>query len=85
MVALVKMPKLTLDEVAPEDRRLFPRKEVHADVQANRTDHTIEARREPVPNDLRPCRHLLPKKYGAYDNESMNAKKTGSSVNLISG
>jgi hypothetical protein len=46
MVALVKMPKLPIDE-APEDRRLFPRKEVHADVQANRTDHTLQALREP--------------------------------------
>jgi hypothetical protein len=47
MVALVKMPKFPLDDAAPEDRRLFPRKEVHADVQASRTDHTIEARRQP--------------------------------------
>ena len=26
---------------------MFPRKEVHADVEANRTDHSIAARREP--------------------------------------
>ena len=46
MVALLKMPKTPFEE-AQDDRRLFPRKEVHADVQANRADHTLEALREP--------------------------------------
>lgn len=48
MVALLKMPKpLALVESSEQDRRLFPRKEVHADVLANRTDHTVQARRQP--------------------------------------
>ena len=53
MVALLKMPR----KVAPvelEDRRLFPRKERHIQVKANRVDHTLAALREPrVTLDLR--------------------------------
>ncbi|HEX8522723.1 MAG TPA: PilZ domain-containing protein [Tepidisphaeraceae bacterium] len=32
----------------PADRRMFPRKEVHAHVQGKRVDHTVEALREPL-------------------------------------
>ena len=46
MVALLKMPNAFAIH-SEEDRRLFPRKEVHADVQANRIDHTVQARRNP--------------------------------------
>lgn len=46
MVALLKMPTPFLTE-SEQDRRLFPRKEVHADVQTNRIDHSVAARREP--------------------------------------
>lgn len=46
MVALLKMPRLFATD-SEQDRRLFPRKEVHADVQANRVDHTVQARRQP--------------------------------------
>lgn len=46
MVAFLKMPR-SLALVSDEDRRLFPRKEVHAEVEANRIDHTVHARRQP--------------------------------------
>jgi PilZ domain len=52
MVAILKMPKpayLESDEGGPE-RRIFPRKEIHARIQGRRTDHTIEAHREPFLN-----------------------------------
>ena len=45
MVALVKMPRSY--SVAADERRIFPRKEIHADIQAMRIDHTIAARRDP--------------------------------------
>jgi len=45
MVALLKMPRVIPG--SQEDRRIFPRKQVEAEVQANRCDHTIAARREP--------------------------------------
>jgi hypothetical protein len=44
MVALLKMPARV---GSPQDRRLFPRKEFHAEVESRRVDHSIEARREP--------------------------------------
>ena len=57
MVALLKMPAaLPADPWSATnsgakdpwaDRRVFPRKEVHAQVQGRRLDHTIEARQEP--------------------------------------
>src|SRR5579862_5167069 len=57
MVALLKMPsylpadpwqKTEADSQNPwADRRVFPRKEIHAQVQGHRLDHTIEARQEP--------------------------------------
>jgi hypothetical protein len=46
MVALLKMPKSYPGESSAE-KRVFPRKEVHADVMANRIDHSISAHREP--------------------------------------
>jgi hypothetical protein len=46
MVALLKLPEATRRNRAME-RRLFPRKEVHATIEANRLDHSIRARREP--------------------------------------
>lgn len=45
MVALLKMPRLAVGR--DEDRRIFPRKEVQAELQANRVDHTLSARRQP--------------------------------------
>jgi hypothetical protein len=46
MVALLRMPKsLPADPWA--ERRNFPRKEFHAQVQGHRMDHTIEARQQP--------------------------------------
>jgi len=46
MVALMKMPAhLSADPWA--DRRIFPRKEIHATVEGRRVDHTIQARQEP--------------------------------------
>src|SRR6185437_14083152 len=46
MVALLKMPKPSRgrDYI---DRRVFPRKEVHAQVDTHRVDNTLEARRDP--------------------------------------
>lgn len=46
MVALLKMPRSFVSQ-SSEEKRIFPRKEVHADVQANRVDHSIPAHREP--------------------------------------
>jgi hypothetical protein len=46
MVALLKMPR----QLVPgnnSERRMFARKEVQAEVQGNRVDHTISARRQP--------------------------------------
>lgn len=45
MVALLKMPRSLA--AADTDRRIFPRKQVHADVKTNRADHTLSALREP--------------------------------------
>jgi hypothetical protein len=47
MVALLKMP-MRIDSKSGADRRIFPRKEVHASVEGKRIDHTIEARRTPA-------------------------------------
>ena len=46
MVAFTRMP-IGFGVENPADRRMFPRKEVHARVEARRIDHTIEARRQP--------------------------------------
>ena len=44
MVAFLKMPgNLTVEN--PQDRRMFPRKEVHARVHGKRMDNTIDALR----------------------------------------
>jgi hypothetical protein len=46
MVALLKMPSnLQVDDWS--DRRMFPRKEIHATIQGRRHDHSISARQEP--------------------------------------
>jgi hypothetical protein len=55
MVALLKMPgtlrfpqqSASNDGGSPEDRRMFPRKEIHARVEGRRLDHTIDARQNP--------------------------------------
>ena len=59
MVAILKMPRPAYTEAALSitsdsaeqgggaERRMFPRKEVHAHIQGRRLDHTIPARREP--------------------------------------
>lgn len=46
MVALLKMPK-RFPAASTIDRRMFARKEVHAQIQAQRVDHSIAARRQP--------------------------------------
>jgi hypothetical protein len=46
MVALLKMP-MRIDSKTGADRRVFPRKEMHASMQSARVDHTVEARRTP--------------------------------------
>ena len=46
MVALLKMPASSPAEPWL-DRRLFPRKEIHATVVSQRLDHTIDARQMP--------------------------------------
>jgi hypothetical protein len=46
MVALLKMPSnLQADDWS--DRRMFPRKEIHATIEGRRLDHSISARQEP--------------------------------------
>ena len=49
MVALLKMPNRFTAEAAGSgaERRMFPRKEIHAHVEGRRIDHTIEARQNP--------------------------------------
>jgi hypothetical protein len=59
MVAILKMPRPAYAEAAlsitPDnaseaggaERRVFPRKEIHAHIQGRRLDHSIPARREP--------------------------------------
>ncbi len=46
MVAFTRMPNAFAVE-NPADRRMFPRKEVHAHVEGTRVDHTVDARRQP--------------------------------------
>jgi hypothetical protein len=46
MVALLKMPA-HLSAEAWAERRMFPRKEIHATAQGHRLDHSIEARQMP--------------------------------------
>lgn len=46
MVALLKMPA-RMEEVNWADRRMFPRKEISAEVVGRRLDHSIEARQQP--------------------------------------
>jgi hypothetical protein len=66
MVAILKMPKMRYTADATDvaeggfddggnegggaERRMFPRKEVHAQIQGKRLDHTISAHREPFLN-----------------------------------
>jgi hypothetical protein len=45
MVALLKMPPLF--KIDPSERRLFPRKEIHARVEGKRLDHSLPARQQP--------------------------------------
>lgn len=49
MVALLKSPLRIGPDLGQEgqERRMFPRKEIHARVEGRRVDHTIEARRDP--------------------------------------
>ena len=47
MVAFTAMPYPFAVE-NPADRRMFPRKEIHAHIQGKRTDHSIDALRQPV-------------------------------------
>ncbi len=55
MVAILKMPQSANTEsslrlvpaAGGAERRIFPRKEVHAHIQGKRMDHSISARREP--------------------------------------
>src|ERR1700761_8355212 len=46
MVALLKMPDRFTAQSAAE-RRMFPRKEIHLQVEGRRLDHSVEARQEP--------------------------------------
>jgi hypothetical protein len=51
MVAMLKMPgslKLPTEPANGPDRRVFPRKELSANVQGVRIDHTIPAHRQPT-------------------------------------
>jgi hypothetical protein len=51
MVALMHNPmRIVPDELAGAERRMFPRKEVHARVEGKRCDHSIAAHRAPVVN-----------------------------------
>jgi hypothetical protein len=47
MVALLKMPQSLAAEEQVDERRMFPRRQVHARIQGRRIDHTLSARRDP--------------------------------------
>jgi hypothetical protein len=47
MVALLKMPPRISAVHGQDDRRMFPRKEVHTSADGRRMDNTIEARQFP--------------------------------------
>jgi hypothetical protein len=47
MVALLKMPNRISASHGQDDRRIFPRKEVHSTADGRRIDNTIDARRFP--------------------------------------
>ncbi len=46
MVAVLKMPN-PFKQADGAERRVFPRKEIHARVESKRVDHSIEARQHP--------------------------------------
>jgi hypothetical protein len=46
MVALLKMPN-RFTAPKPADRRIFPRKEIHARIEGKRLDHTLNACKQP--------------------------------------
>src|SRR5260221_13689472 len=49
MVALLKMPnRFTAPKAA--DRRIFPRKEIHARIEGKRLDHTLSVYKQPHVN-----------------------------------
>jgi hypothetical protein len=47
MVALLKMPNRFTAAPKPTDRRIFPRKEIHARIEGKRLDHTLSACKQP--------------------------------------
>lgn len=48
MVAVLKMPSpFSMSEKTGAERRVFPRREVHAHVESRRMDHTVDARQQP--------------------------------------
>ncbi len=49
MVAVLKMPAMRLvkDDAVGAERRIFPRRELHASVESRRLDHSIPARQQP--------------------------------------
>ncbi len=47
MVALMKMPTYLSEDASWAERRMFPRREIQAQVQGRRTDHSLQARQEP--------------------------------------
>lgn len=46
MVALLQMPQ-SIDADLHDERRIFPRKHIEAEVRGFRLDHTVEARQRP--------------------------------------
>jgi PilZ domain-containing protein len=47
MVAMLKMPLRIGPQAEGADRRMFPRKEIHARIEGKRLDHTVQAHRQP--------------------------------------
>ncbi|MGH7178530.1 MAG: PilZ domain-containing protein [Tepidisphaeraceae bacterium] len=47
MVALLKMPQQFGADIDYAERRMFPRKEIHAHVDGKRLDHSLAAHRQP--------------------------------------
>ena len=47
MVALLKMPR-SLAAAKPQERRVFPRKEIHARIEGRRLDHSLSVYKHPT-------------------------------------
>jgi len=83
MVALLNMPRRIDSQTADKEplgaeRRIFPRKAVHASIEGKRIDHTVEARRTPKFN-----LHLRDLSYGGMSALSPLPLERGERLSMI--